>query len=138
MFALEYAALFDVYNKGLAALGLPLFLGGTSNHFRIEALRDIGFWDAYNVTEDADLGLRLARAGYAVRTFDSHTLEEAPATFRRAGETAHALVQGLDADGDRALPPSRAASSPISARAARWPCSPCSRADCWVLCSGRS
>jgi glycosyltransferase XagB len=45
-------------------------------------LREIGFWDAYNVTEDADLGLRLARAGYAVRTFDSHTLEEAPAVFR--------------------------------------------------------
>ncbi|CAJ0870366.1 glycosyltransferase XagB [freshwater sediment metagenome] len=82
LFALDYAALFDVYNKGLAALGLPLFLGGTSNHFRIEALREVGFWDAYNVTEDADLGLRLARAGYAVRTFDSHTLEEAPATFR--------------------------------------------------------
>lgn len=81
LFALEYAALFDAYNKGLAALGLPLFLGGTSNHFRIEALREIGFWDAYNVTEDADLGLRLARAGYAVRTFDSHTFEEAPAVF---------------------------------------------------------
>lgn len=82
LFALDYAALFDVYNKGLAALGLPLFLGGTSNHFRIEALRDVGFWDAYNVTEDADLGLRLARAGYVVRTFESHTFEEAPATFR--------------------------------------------------------
>jgi cellulose synthase/poly-beta-1,6-N-acetylglucosamine synthase-like glycosyltransferase len=82
MFALEYAALFDVYNKGLARLGLPLFLGGTSNHFRMEALREIGFWDAYNVTEDADLGLRLARAGFTVRTFDSHTFEEAPAVFR--------------------------------------------------------
>lgn len=82
MFALEYAALFDVYNKGLSRLGLPLFLGGTSNHFRLEALREIGFWDAYNVTEDADLGLRLARAGFAVRTFDSHTFEEAPAVFR--------------------------------------------------------
>lgn len=82
MFALEYAALFDVYNKGLSRLGLPLFLGGTSNHFRLDALREIGLWDAYNVTEDADLGLRLARAGFAVRTFDSHTFEEAPAVFR--------------------------------------------------------
>jgi len=81
MFALEYAALFDVYNKGLAAMGMPLFLGGTSNHFRIEALRDIGFWDAFNVTEDADLGLRLARAGFEVRTFASQTFEEAPAAF---------------------------------------------------------
>jgi glycosyltransferase XagB len=50
-------------------------------HFRIEALRDIGFWDAFNVTEDADLGLRLARAGFEVRTFASQTFEEAPAVF---------------------------------------------------------
>lgn len=81
LFAMDYAALFDVYNRGLAALDLPLFLGGTSNHFRIEPLREIGFWDAYNVTEDADLGLRLVRAGYAVRTFDSETWEEAPEDF---------------------------------------------------------
>jgi len=81
MFALEYAALFDVYNRGLAAMGVPLFLGGTSNHFRIEALRDIGFWDAFNVTEDADLGLRLARFGFEARTFASQTFEEAPASF---------------------------------------------------------
>ncbi|MCX7899080.1 MAG: glycosyltransferase [Methylocystis sp.] len=81
LFAIEYAALFDVFNRGLSRLGLPLFLGGTSNHFRIAPLREIGFWDAFNVTEDADLGLRLARAGYAVRTFASETYEEAPARF---------------------------------------------------------
>lgn len=50
-------------------------------HFRIEALREIGFWDAFNLTEDADLGLRLARAGFDVRTFASETYEEAPAAF---------------------------------------------------------
>jgi glycosyltransferase XagB len=81
LFALEYAGLFDIHNKGLAALDLPLFLGGTSNHFRVSALREIGLWDAYNVTEDADMGLRLVRAGYSLRTFDSHTCEEAPARF---------------------------------------------------------
>ncbi len=81
-FALEYAALFDVFNKGLSVMRTPMFLGGTSNHFRIDALRRVGFWDAYNVTEDADLGLRLARAGYAIRTFDSHTYEEAPTTLK--------------------------------------------------------
>jgi cellulose synthase/poly-beta-1,6-N-acetylglucosamine synthase-like glycosyltransferase len=80
-FALEYAALFEVLNKGLAALDLPIFLGGTSNHFRMEALRAVGFWDAFNVTEDADLGLRLARAGFAVKTFRSFTREEAPESF---------------------------------------------------------
>jgi glycosyltransferase XagB len=82
LFAIEYAGLFDVHNKGLAALDLPLFLGGTSNHFRVSALREIGLWDAFNVTEDADIGLRLVRAGYRLRTFDSHTYEEAPAEFR--------------------------------------------------------
>lgn len=50
-------------------------------HFRIEALREIGFWDAFNVTEDADLGLRLARAGFEVQTLASQTFEEAPASF---------------------------------------------------------
>jgi cellulose synthase/poly-beta-1,6-N-acetylglucosamine synthase-like glycosyltransferase len=81
LYALDYAALFDVFNKGVAAMGAPLFLGGTSNHFRIEALRGVGFWDAFNVTEDADLGLRLARAGYSVKTIASRTFEEAPANF---------------------------------------------------------
>ncbi len=33
-FAVEYAALFDVINPGTLRLGLPVPLGGTSNHFR--------------------------------------------------------------------------------------------------------
>lgn len=81
LFALDYAALFDVYNKGLSALRLPLFLGGSSNYFRRVALCEIGYWDAFNVTEDADLGLRLARAGYESRAFASGTCEEAPTGF---------------------------------------------------------
>ena len=60
-------------------MGLPIPLGGTSNHFRTAALREVGGWDAWNVTEDADLGLRLARFGYHVATFDSETFEEVPA-----------------------------------------------------------
>jgi cellulose synthase/poly-beta-1,6-N-acetylglucosamine synthase-like glycosyltransferase len=44
-------------------------------------LRSVGGWDAWNVTEDADLGLRLARFGYKVATFDSETLEEVPAAI---------------------------------------------------------
>jgi cellulose synthase/poly-beta-1,6-N-acetylglucosamine synthase-like glycosyltransferase len=79
LFAIEYAALFDVFNPGLAALGLPILLGGTSNHFRTRALRDVAGWDAWNVTEDADLGLRLARMGYAVEMLAATTHEEAPA-----------------------------------------------------------
>lgn len=80
-FTLEYAALFDVLNPALARWGLPVPLGGTSNHFRTAALRRIGGWDAWNVTEDADLGLRLARFGYRTADLPSSTFEEAPRTL---------------------------------------------------------
>ncbi|MDR6657567.1 hypothetical protein J2W51_000109 [Tardiphaga robiniae] len=81
MAAVEYAGLFAVFLPGLVALGMPLPLGGTSNHFRTDTLRRIGGWDAYNVTEDADLGIRLARLGYRSVTIPSVTLEEAPIAF---------------------------------------------------------
>jgi cellulose synthase/poly-beta-1,6-N-acetylglucosamine synthase-like glycosyltransferase len=81
MFAAEYAGQFDVFLPGLASFGVPLPLGGSSNHFRTAALREVGGWDAYNVTEDADLGFRLARFGYRSTTFASTTFEEAPARF---------------------------------------------------------
>jgi cellulose synthase/poly-beta-1,6-N-acetylglucosamine synthase-like glycosyltransferase len=79
LFAIEYAALFDVLNPGLAAIGAPMLLGGTSNHFRAGVLKRLRGWDAWNVTEDADLGLRLARFGYRVETLATTTHEEAPA-----------------------------------------------------------
>jgi cellulose synthase/poly-beta-1,6-N-acetylglucosamine synthase-like glycosyltransferase len=79
LFAIEYAVLFDVLNPGYAALGLPVPLGGTSNHFRTHMLRELCGWDAWNVTEDADLGFRLARAGYAIGVLSASTQEEAPA-----------------------------------------------------------
>jgi len=82
LFTIEYAALFDAFNPGLAEIGSPLPLGGTSNHFRTSVLKDIHGWDAWNVTEDADLGIRLARLGYGVRDLSSSTLEEAPVTLR--------------------------------------------------------
>jgi cellulose synthase/poly-beta-1,6-N-acetylglucosamine synthase-like glycosyltransferase len=82
MFALEYAVLFDVLLPGLAARGLPLPLGGTSNHFRRAVLEQAGAWDAWNVTEDADLGLRLARLGLRTETLASVTREAAPARLR--------------------------------------------------------
>jgi cellulose synthase/poly-beta-1,6-N-acetylglucosamine synthase-like glycosyltransferase len=75
----EYAGQFDVFLPGLTALGLPLPLGGSSNHFRTATLRRVGAWDSYNVTEDADLGIRLARLGYRADIIDSTTYEEAPA-----------------------------------------------------------
>ncbi|MBN9602968.1 MAG: glycosyltransferase [Afipia felis] len=82
MFTAEYAGQFDVFLRGFSQFGLPLPLGGSSNHFRTAILRQVGGWDAYNVTEDADLGFRLARFGYRAVMFSSTTYEEAPA---RAG-----------------------------------------------------
>lgn len=81
LFTAEYAGQFDVFLPGLAVLGLPLPLGGSSNHFRTETLRKVGAWDPYNVTEDADLGMRLARFGYRSEVVDSTTYEEAPGHF---------------------------------------------------------
>ncbi|MEL7543626.1 MAG: glycosyltransferase, partial [Pseudomonadota bacterium] len=81
-FALEYYALFDGVLPAYQALGLPLPLGGTSNHFDRAALVSCGGWDPYNVTEDADLGVRIGRAGFEARMLNSETWEEAPASFR--------------------------------------------------------
>ncbi|MGD9829209.1 MAG: glycosyltransferase [Hyphomicrobiaceae bacterium] len=80
-FMLEYSALFDGLLPALDRSRLPLPLGGTSNHFRADVLRAVGAWDPFNVTEDADLGFRLARAGWSVGMIESVTLEEAPVGF---------------------------------------------------------
>ena len=77
LFTAEYCGLFDVLLPALAHWRLPLPLGGTSNHFRIDVLREVGAWDPYNVTEDADLGMRLARHGYEATVIASSTYEEA-------------------------------------------------------------
>ncbi len=76
-FALEYAVHFGALLPTIARAQLPLLLGGTSNHFRVASLRKAGAWDPYNVTEDADLGLRFARLGFHAEMFASDTLEEA-------------------------------------------------------------
>ncbi len=81
-FTIEYNALFGALLPVLAYLRLPVPLGGTSNHFPRRILQAAGGWDAYNVTEDADLGIRLARLGLEVQVINSTTWEEAPETFR--------------------------------------------------------
>ena len=81
-FTLEYSALFDAILPALEWLRLPLPLGGTSNHFPRAVLEAAGAWDLYNVTEDADLGLRLARLGLRTEMLPSITWEEAPASAR--------------------------------------------------------
>ena len=77
MFTLEYSSWFDDMLPGLDRFRLPIPLGGTSNHFRTDLLRELGGWDPYNVTEDADLGIRAAVRGRRVAVVNSTTFEEA-------------------------------------------------------------
>jgi glycosyltransferase XagB len=77
-FALDYAIWFRVILPALTRITGVLPLGGTSNHFRRDALLISGGWDPYNVTEDADLGIRLGRLGYCAGMIDQPTFEEAP------------------------------------------------------------
>jgi cellulose synthase/poly-beta-1,6-N-acetylglucosamine synthase-like glycosyltransferase len=76
--ALDYSLWFGFLLQGLDRLGVPMPLGGTSNHFRTSVLRTICAWDPFNVTEDADIGIRLAALGYRVSMLDSTTFEESP------------------------------------------------------------
>jgi cellulose synthase/poly-beta-1,6-N-acetylglucosamine synthase-like glycosyltransferase len=82
MFTLEYSFWFDYMLRGLVTLRLPIPLGGTSNHFRTSVLRDLGGWDPFNVTEDADLGIRASALGYTVGVINSTTYEEANTATR--------------------------------------------------------
>jgi cellulose synthase/poly-beta-1,6-N-acetylglucosamine synthase-like glycosyltransferase len=76
-FTAEYSTWFDIMLPGLQKSGFSLPLGGTSNHFRTEVLRVLGGWDAFNVTEDCDLGLRISQYGLKTAVLDSTTFEEA-------------------------------------------------------------
>ncbi|MFT4701576.1 MAG: cellulose synthase/poly-beta-1,6-N-acetylglucosamine synthase-like glycosyltransferase [Yoonia sp.] len=80
-FTLEYAGWFRVGLPGLERLGLVVPLGGTTLFFRRNVLERIGAWDAHNVTEDADLGVRLARHGYRTELIATTTQEEANGRF---------------------------------------------------------
>jgi len=83
MFALDYALWFDQVLPGLERMGMPIPLGGTSNHFRMDVLRELHAWDPFNVTEDADLGIRIGQKGYRVGVVDSTTFEEASCLTRQ-------------------------------------------------------
>ena len=76
-FTIEYAAWWRVLLPGVARLGLVIPLGGTTLFFRRKILEKLAGWDAHNVTEDADLGVRLARAGYVTELLPTVTFEEA-------------------------------------------------------------
>ena len=78
----EYSTWFDIMLLGLQRTGFSLPLGGTSNHFRTEVLRMLGGWDAFNVTEDCDLGLRISQYNLKTVILDSSTSEEATSQLK--------------------------------------------------------
>ena len=77
IFTAEYSLWFDLVLTGLQSIHAPIPLGGTSNHFRKEDLHELMGWDAFNVTEDADLGMRIVKQGYRTAIINSTTREEA-------------------------------------------------------------
>ncbi len=82
LFTIEYSMWFDFFLPAWEGAGNVVLLGGTSNFLRTEVLQELGGWNAYNVTEDADLGVRLARRGYTTAVIDSTTWEEAVPRLR--------------------------------------------------------
>lgn len=82
LFTLEYSYWFDYLLPGLDRLNLPIPLGGTSNHFDLKKLQEVGGWDPFNTTEDADLGVRACARGYRVGIINSTTYEEASAQMQ--------------------------------------------------------
>jgi cellulose synthase/poly-beta-1,6-N-acetylglucosamine synthase-like glycosyltransferase len=77
LFTAEYALWFSLVLPGLQSIKAPIPLGGTSNHFQKKLLKELGGWDAFNVTEDADLGIRIAKQGFRTVIINSFTFEEA-------------------------------------------------------------
>jgi len=81
LFTLEYSYWFDYLLPGLNRMKMPIPLGGTSNHFRTDYLKKLGAWDPFNVTEDADLGIRACAHSLKVGILDSTTHEEANSNY---------------------------------------------------------
>ena len=98
-FTLEYDSWFGIFLPGLHRMGAPIPLGGTSNHFPTTTLALIFGWDPYNVTEDADLGVRMARLGLTTAVLDSTTYEEAnsrlPSWLRQRSRWIKGYMQTL-------------------------------------------
>jgi len=82
LFNIEYQIWFDFLLPAMDRFNIPVPLGGNSNHFKAGALRKLGLWDAYNVTEDADLGIRLFMHGFKAKIIDSYSFEEAPTDIK--------------------------------------------------------
>ncbi len=129
-FTIEYATWFRLVLPGLQRLGLPIPLGGTTLFFRRRRLEALGGWDAHNVTEDADLGIRLARHGYRTELIAHRHRGRGELPRPALGQAALALAQGLHDD----LVRPHAPPAPAAARSwAAWRFSACRCCSCGTL-----
>lgn len=94
LFTAEYSLWFDLVLTGLQSVKAPIPLGGTSNHFKIKDLFELKGWDAFNVTEDCDLGTRLTKKGYQTAIFDSTTYEEANSDLKNWYQQRSRWIKG--------------------------------------------
>jgi cellulose synthase/poly-beta-1,6-N-acetylglucosamine synthase-like glycosyltransferase len=94
IFTAEYSLWFDLVLTGLQSIHAPIPLGGTSNHFRTQDLHDLKGWDAFNVTEDCDLGMRLVKQGFRTAVVNSMTLEEANSDLKNWFQQRSRWIKG--------------------------------------------
>jgi glycosyltransferase XagB len=94
LFTKEYSLWFDLVLTGLQSIKAPIPLGGTSNHFRTSDLKSLNGWDAFNVTEDCDLGIRLVKKGFQTAIINSVTLEEANSDLKNWFQQRTRWVKG--------------------------------------------
>jgi len=94
LFTAEYSLWFDLILTGLQSIHAPIPLGGTSNHFRTKDLGVLEGWDPFNVTEDADLGMRIVKRGYHTAIIDSMTMEEANSQLKNWFKQRSRWVKG--------------------------------------------
>ena len=92
-FTAEYHSWFNHFLPALYHLSFPIPLGGTSNHFKTSVLKEIGGWDPYNVTEDADLGIRISRLGYKISMIESSSAKRATSEFH--SRSSIAIIESL-------------------------------------------
>lgn len=78
----EFCYFYHYYLPGLVASNFPLPISGHSTYFRREVIEKVGAWDAYNVAEDCDIGIRIYRKGFGSgRMLDTHTWEQSTTTI---------------------------------------------------------
>lgn len=93
-FSIEYSLWFNYFIKSFSEYFNFFAIGGTSNHFKVDKLKNIDGWDAYNVTEDAEISVRAVANGYKIKTLNSETLEESVKDLRSWFQQRRRWIKG--------------------------------------------